>query len=256
MKNIEVSYEKTVKFLKEEMTTDDMKNISLSNSTLYMYKKEPDKMERASFSTVIKINEYMIAKEEQAFEKIKESRRKIKYIGVDLGTKHFMSLSDIDMEHVQTIHDEKIETIASKFKNGYKEQNITKEKKKSINNKLYTRLRVIMPRINKMITNHWHEDVILVIGKPSIRSGEMLEVFFKTVLRLLDKNLDGIFTVQSVNEHHTSVTCPKCNHGSNDNRTKLNKFICRRCGFQHNINDEVAARNILNKYAKLNNIDV
>ena len=256
MENTKALYEKIVKFLEDEMTTDDIKNMPISSSTLYKYKKSPDKIKHASFLTVMKIDEYMVAKEQQAYKQAKAKRKEIKYVGVDLGMKHFMSTSDMNMEYAQTIYNEQIETILFKFKEGYDRKNLTKEEKKAIKNKLYNRLKYNMPKINETIIKHWHKDVVLVIGKPSIRGGKMLEIFFTTVLRLLDKNSDGIFTVKTVNEHYTSVKCPKCNYGDNANRTKSNKFRCMRCGFKHKINDEVAARNILDKYLKLNNITV
>lgn len=256
MRNLKVSYGKIVKFLEEDMTTSDIKSMPISSSTLYKYRKEPDRIKHASFSTVMKINEYMVVKEQQAHEQVKTKRKRIKYAGVDLGTKKVVSMSDIDMVHSQTIINDEIRVLLDKFSENYNGRNITKKEKNKIKNAFYKRLKHQMQTVNKQIVNYWHKDVILVVGKPSIRSSEIVNIFFTMIIRLLDEESDGRFTVRTINEHYTSVTCPKCDYGNNDNRTTSNKFICKRCHFKHDIDDEVAARNILDKYLKLNNINV
>ena len=47
MENTKALYEKIVKFLEDEMTTEDIKSMPLSSSTLYKYKKEPNKIKHA-----------------------------------------------------------------------------------------------------------------------------------------------------------------------------------------------------------------
>lgn len=256
MRNLKALYGKIAKFLENEMTTDDIKSMPISNSTLYKYRKEPDRLKHASFSTVMKINDYMVVKEQQAHEKVRAKRKRIKYAGVDLGTKKVVSMADIDMVHSQTIINDEIRVLLDKFNEEYNERNLTKKEKNKIRNAFYKRLKHQMRTVNKQIANYWHEDIILVVGKPSIRSSEMVNIFFTMIIRLLDRELDGRFTVRTINEHYTSITCPKCNYGDSGNRTTSNKFICKRCGFEHDIDDEVAARNILDKYLKRNNINV
>lgn len=256
MENTKALYEKIVKFLEDEMTTEDIKSMPLSSSTLYKYKKEPNKIKHASFLTFIRIDEYMVTKKEKENQALAAKRKEIEYVGVDLGTKKAMSISDIDMLYSQTIINDNIKVLVEKFDEDYNKRNLTKKDKNKIRNSFYKRLRHQMRSVNKDIADYWHEDIILVVGKPSIRSSEIMNIFFTMMIRLLNKELDGRFTVRTINEHYTSITCPKCNYGDGDNRTTSNKFICKKCGFKHEIDDEVAARNILDKYLKLNNITV
>ena len=204
----------------------------------------------------IRIDEYMIAKKDKENQALAAKRKEIEYVGVDLGTKKVISISDIDMTHSQTIINDNIKVLVEKFDVDYNRRILTKKEKNKIRNSFYKRLRHQMRSVNKDIADYWHEDIVLVVGKPSIRSSEIVNIFFTMMIRLLDRELDGRFTVRTINEHYTSITCPKCDYGNNDNRTTSNKFICKKCHFKHDIDDEVAARNILDKYLKLNNTNV
>ena len=76
--------------------------------------------------------------------------------------------------------------------------------------------------LNRSILDQgWHEFRRQLTYKQAFRGGEVL----------------------AVPAHHTSQTCPKCQHVSPDNRTSQSRFQCVECGFKENA-DLVGAINI------------
>ena len=67
---------------------------------------------------------------------------------------------------------------------------------------------------------------------------------FRTLLEYKMEWLGG--WVIPVNPKHTSQTCPKCHHVSQDNRKTQAEFLCVSCGYKDNA-DLIAAQNILQR---------
>ena len=254
---------KLMRFI-ENLDPKYFKEIDLGRSTLYEYKAKPKKLYNARLSTVLKLNQYMIAFENQNAinidydgQKNKDLTQVIKierFIGVDTGEKHVLSSSNFDFSKTFSSNTPTLNQLTKEYKNSLKNANDHDFKtiKDTIKIKYITKIEsMINQQVNEMI-KYYRNDAIFVVGdnigaecsdKYSARY-----IIWSLVKKQLNRKLHNQNRIIFVDETGSSIKCPNCKKSKKSNRTSQNQFKCKKCGFFHNINDEVAAVNILNKY--------
>ena len=254
---------KLMRFI-EKLDPKYFKEIDLGRSTLYEYKAKPKKLYNARLSTVLKLNQYMIAFENQNTINIKYDGQdnkdltnviKVeKFIGVDTGEKHILSSSNFDFTKTFSSNTPTLNKITKEYKNSLKNANDHDFKtiKNTIKTKYITQIEsMINQQVNEMI-KYYKNDSIFIVGDN--RNAEYSDkysarhIIWSLVKKQLNRKLHNQNRVIFVDETGSSIKCPNCKKSKKSNRTRQNQFKCKKCGFFHNINDEVAAVNILNKY--------
>ena len=245
-----------VDFIMREMTPEDIRQIPLGKSTLYRLKSSTKEIEKANIKTIYTIQTYALEKKERIKEELAlaesepHSETRTRFIGLDIGTSHLVSASDIDMKDTYTCHRQGVKNCIRSY-NARMGKRPNKQQKKRYKEELIKGLEnQITKTINELI-RHYGNNVIYVIGRTSIRSESTFKTVHKTFVRILNQLIrenDLIASVAMINEHFTSITCPKCNYSSSLNRTSTNEFECEKCHFKHDNDDEVASCNIAKKY--------
>src|SRR5699024_573203 len=93
-----------VDFIMREMTPEDIRQIPLGKSTLYRLKSSTKEIEKANIKTIYTIQTYALEKKERIKEELAlaesepHSETRTRFIGLDIGTSHLVSASDIDMK--------------------------------------------------------------------------------------------------------------------------------------------------------------
>lgn len=254
---------KLMRFI-EQLDPKYFKEIDLGRSTLYEYKAKPKKLYNARLSTVLKLNQYMIAFENhKAFnvdyngQKNKDLTKIIKierFVGVDTGEKHILSSSNFDFTKTFSSNTPTLNKLTNDYKKSLEHANQLDFKtiKDTIKSKYINQIEgQINQQVNEMI-KYYRNDSIFVIGdnKGAENSDKYSPryIIWSLLKKQLNKKLHNQNRVIFVDETGSSIKCPNCKKSKKSNRTSQNQFKCRKCGFFHNINDEVAAVNILNKY--------
>ena len=195
-------------------------------------------------------------------------------VGIDMGVKRFLTLSDgnfiNNLEEKLKPLENKIALLQKRIKHKVKGSNNIK--------KAYLKLTLLHKRKTDIRNDFLHQvstllvknhDVIVIedlkirnmsksaqgsIANPGTKvkakSGlnrsilnEAWHKFF-TYLEYKLKLKGGILI--KVNPKHTSQTCPQCGHISKDNRKEQERFKCVKCGYEANA-DHNAAQNILRR---------
>lgn len=245
-----------VDFIMRDMTPEDIRQIPLSKSTLYRLKSSTKEIEKSNIKTVFIIHKYALKKKEQARKEVEIAKIKprdsqhTRFIGLDIGTSHLVSASDIDIKDTYTCHRQGVRNCVNNYKN-HMRGNPTKRQKHRYKRDFTNGLKnQITKTVNELI-RHYGNNIVYVIGRPSIRSEAIFKTVHTTFTRVLNqliKENSLVANVVMVNEHFTSITCPKCNHRSSLNRTNTNEFECDKCHFKHDNDDEVAGANIAKRY--------
>lgn len=232
-----------LRFIQQEMTVEDMRELDISYQTLYKVKKYETYIWRMRFENIIKINDYIKSK--------KLERKRVEYVGIDIGTSRTLTASDKDMKRTLILENNRIANAIKTYEMCLKGKKPTKEKKENAKEALLRTIEANVDKLVNQLINHYIEPVTFVIGKVNPISTEMIShsVLYQTVLeRLNNLSLNHDINIMTVDENFTSITCPKCNHKDGRNRTKSNKFDCKNCEFTHDNDDVIASVNIVKRY--------
>ncbi|OEK58858.1 zinc ribbon domain-containing protein [Staphylococcus equorum] len=232
-----------INFIQCEMTTEDIKNIDISQSTLYKAKHNPDYILRMRFENIIKLSEYIIKK--------RLEKKRVSYVGIDIGTSNILTASDKDMKRTLIIENKRIYNAIKTYNRWLNGKNPTKE---SSENSKETLLRTIETNVAKLInelTNHYIEPVTFVVGKV-YQESEKIRPHYTLYRIFVEKMREEMhyrnIGIEIEDESYTSIICPECNHRDSGNRTNSNQFRCKSCGFSHENDDVVASVNIVKRY--------
>ncbi|MFF0676848.1 zinc ribbon domain-containing protein [Staphylococcus xylosus] len=226
-----------IRFISKEITERDKKNIKLHEDNIENYCNNPIDIIDAKYRNVKIIYDYIQ----------NTNREEVEYLGIDLGTKTFMTCSDANINHAFTIKNEKIEMAINKYINKATNKElsineVTEKFKKQIEEPISSSI--------KLLTKKYKTDTTYVIGLPHIHTTTSeFYILASEVIGLFRKYSKKYgYRIHYVYEYNTSITCPRCNDIDKNNRKKNNKFKCKKCGFQHWNDHEVAASNIVNRY--------
>lgn len=238
-----------VNFIQCEMTTEDIKNIDISKSTLYKAKHNQNYLYRMRFENIIKLSEYIIQK--------RLERKRVDYVGIDIGTKNTLTSSDKDMKRTLIIENKRIYNAIKTYNSGLNGKNPTKE---SIENTKEALIRTIETNVDKLINqlmNHYIEPVTFVVGRV-YQASEMIRPHYTLYRIFIEKMKEAMLhyniNIEVENEEFTSIICPKCDYKDSKNRTNSNQFKCKNCDFFHENDDVVASVNIVKRYLE-NRVD-
>lgn len=227
-----------ITFIQNEMTKEDAKALKISYSKISKIKKKQAYIWRMNFKNIAKINDYRLYKKKQ--------RKNVKYVGIDIGTTHTLTASDIDMKRTLIIENKRIYN-ATKIYN----QSATKE---SVQNTEEMLVRTIESNVNKIINqllNHYIEPVTFIVGEvyQSVENIKPHYTLYQIFLREIKKRAKHHdINIVSIDESYTSIVCPKCHYKDSKNRTNSNRFKCKQCDFAHDNDDVVASANIVARY--------
>ena len=162
---------KLMRFI-ENLDPKYFKEIDLGRSTLYEYKAKPKKLYNARLSTVLKLNQYMIAFENQNSinidydgQKNKDLTQVIKierFIGVDTGEKHVLSSSNFDFTKTFSSNTPTLNQLTKEYKNSLKNANDLDFKtiKDTIKTKYITKIEsMINQQVNEMIKYYRNDSI-------------------------------------------------------------------------------------------------
>ena len=269
VRNTIIRVAKIKRFLGSEMTKEDMKQIQLPKQTLVRLKSDSNALGRASLNTIAIIDEYIREQDEQKklsrnkHKELKAKSKAITHIGIDLGSKNFLSASDKDMIKTFTTDNHKIGDALHRYGKQCKASHLSKRAIKSIRKEFDLILNKNMDKIINELINIYGNNMTYVIGNPtpSDQSDNIHEYDIKNFSMIIYKRFNKRLNkyknkhnikVVNIDECYSSITCPKCDSVSKTNRTSTsNRFECISCGFHHHTNDEVASCNIVKRY--LNN---
>lgn len=172
----------------------------------------------------------------------KQTTKETKAIGVDLGIKNPITLSDGNKigNGKQILHKKK--EIKKKLKkNDTKLQNYTKDQNHKLSKQLIDYC--VSQEINVLVLEN------LKGNNLSNKKFRKIPWAFKQLMNFISykAELNGIKVI-NVNPKNTSIRCNKCGLESKDNRLTRNDFICVSCGHKSQ-SDINAAKNILGLYA-------
>ncbi|MDT0696755.1 zinc ribbon domain-containing protein [Mammaliicoccus sciuri] len=212
---------------------EDIRNINIPNSTLYGYKRDPNKLFNAKFNHIIAIAQYI--------------QQNTIYIGMDIGGKNYIATSTIDRSKTYIDKSKEIEHILKKYDN-------------RINHKKYDDI-VAYSKLKTSLTNHISKNIkdivkrnqtktVYVLGEVPNYRNSIISLIFDLTYNVLQRKIKQEDEIILINERHTSILCPECGYKDKKNRTKSNGFQCKNCEFQHDNNDIVAASNIANRAYK------
>lgn len=188
-----------------------------------------------------------------------------KYVGIDLGTSHLMTASDITRTNTLVYHPEHFNVVTynlAKIKNTFPNNNQTT----NVNNDRIDSIlkSFIDSAINALLKQYSAQNTIFLLGNGDIdfaennpnHSDSITEQMFKNIIRLFKERLTLDVpgrNIRLVSERKTSITCPQCHTVDPKSRDlKLNNFKCNSCGFTHDVNDVVAAANFIINYTTEN----
>src|SRR5699024_5316200 len=97
-----------LKFIQQEMTIEDMRELDISYQTLYKVKKNESYIWRMRFENIIKINNYIKSK--------KQEHKRVEYVGVDIGTSRTLTASDKDMKRTLILENNRIANAIRTYK--------------------------------------------------------------------------------------------------------------------------------------------
>lgn len=232
-----VNIDEIIKFLSKEMTVKDMHYINLSKTLLENFHTNPTDILNANLSTVKTIHDYI------------QDRYKvdIDYLGIDLGTKTFMTCSDKNMNHTYTLNSGKIEKAVEKYQHKVK---MNENEKADAKTKLLKQIEEPISLCIKELNKKYTSNITYVVGLPhkNTATEEFYEVVTEVITLFRKYKKKYGYNIFYVYEHNTSITCPRCYKQSKKFRKSNNKFVCGNCGFKHENDHEVAACNIVNRY--------
>lgn len=230
-----------IKFLSKEITEKDIKNVNLSEDTIKYYCSNPIEIVDAKYREVKTIYDYI----QNVY------REDIDYLGIDLGTKVFMTCSDPYLEHTYALNSEQIINALTKYKNKIKDVSINK---KEINEKFKKQIESPISEAIKQLNKTYKSNITYVIGMPShVNLSEEFHILTSTVIFLFQKYKKKYgYEIYYTFEQNTSITCPNCHTINKKYRKPNNHFSCSNCGFNHSNDDEVAASNIVNRFLEKN----
>lgn len=256
---------KLMRFI-EKLDPKYFKEIDLGRSTLYEYKAKPKKLYNARLSTVLKLNQYMIAFENQKDFRVDYSDQQNKdltkvikiekFIGVDTGEMHLLASSNFDFTKTFSSHTPKLNKLTKDYKKSLEHatQLDFKTIKDTIKSKYITQIEgLVNEQVNTMIKNYRNDSIFIIGDNQGAEKEDEYSsryIIWHLLKKQLNKKLHDKQRVIFVDETGSSIKCPNCDKSKKSNRTQQNQFKCKKCGFFHNKNDEVAAVNILNKYLK------
>lgn len=268
VRNTIIRVAKIRRFLTKEMTDNDMNKIKISNHVLQKLKDDSSALGRVSLNTIAIIDDYIRDKDEllKSMKANGISRKalvkEITHIGIDLGTRNFLSASDKNMVKTFTTQNQKIGNALSYYQNNYCGKKLTKRLTKDIQSEFDTILNKNIDNVINELINVYGDNMVYVIGNPtpSNQSDNIYDYDIKSFNTIIYKRFNSRLSkyknkhnIKAVNidEYSSSVTCPLCSHVSKYNRTSSsNRFECIDCGFHHHTNDEVASCNIVKSYLK------
>lgn len=179
-------------------------------------------------------------------------------IGIDLGVRHLMALSNgsfIDYPNDILNLIKHIDYLNKQLKNKEKESGKYRKTKEKINRlwlKLIRKRHDFQHKITTELTKRYKyiavEDLnIQRMMKSSLYRKMIMYQGWSQIIKMLEyKSIQDGGTLVKVDPAFTSQTCPVCNHVSKENRKTQQKFKCVRCGYKENA-DIVASNNILKK---------
>jgi len=239
-------------FIRNHMTADDIKSMDVSTSVLYQMKHDTQRIYNARLETLLKIQTFIFNKRQQFRETI-HSNEKIQLVGLDIGTTHLVSASDAMLENVYTCHRQGVRNCINNYVSR-KSKPLTRLELKQCEQNFSDGLKNQMRKTINELIRFYGNNVVYILGyseKSSSKIHNRIQHIFKQQLKqLIDENRIAA-QVEVVSEHSSSITCPKCHTRARANRTKDNAFRCVNCNYYHEINDEVAAYNIIQKYINL-----
>ena len=205
------------------------------------------------------------------FETLPIAHKSSSIVGIDMGVKCFATLSNgIVYQPLNSFKKsaEKLATLQRKLKNKHKFSNNWQKQKAKItqhHEKIANARRDTLHKISTEISENQAVIVIedLKIKNMSKSSKGNSEKHGKRVAQksglnrsILDQGWGMFFNmleykqdwnggiVVKVPAHHTSQTCPCCNHVAKENRLTQADFVCIECGYSNNA-DLVGAINVL-----------
>lgn len=262
---------KITRFIRNEMTNEDMNNMRLPKTTLVRLKSEKGAIGRASLNTINTINEYIKMKDEkqkhiqvnmQAQNDLNRTKKKqtIHHVGVDIGTRNILSASDPLMKKTFTTNNKRIKNIISNYRNR-KTNKLSQKGLMNMQDEFNRTLETNISKIVNELIHYYGEGITFVIGDlsnqhPNIQDNliyhkdSLLSIIFQKFVNTFKLyQMTYNFDIAFIGENATSIICPECNQSSRDNRTKShNRFECVNCGFHHHTDDEVAGCNIVKRY--------
>lgn len=248
-------------FIKNEMTLEEALIIGLSDRTYYRLKKDPSYISRTKSETLIKIlslqamsgsNESTITPAQNIIPNEDKSKQNYNnlvknndyntikpenIIGIDINATNVIVASSADFSVVFNSNQSINECI---------QQNMTY---KSFKIKCQSKLTSIIDRLLNLSKMN-NEPTTFVMGKYNSNNLTDINMVFHYVYQSIENRLGEEDQIIKVAETATSITCPICNNINRRNRTNTNRFLCKKCGYEHDVDDLVAARNIANIYYK------
>jgi putative transposase len=194
-------------------------------------------------------------------------------VGIDMGIKHFATLSDGTVYaplNSFKANAERLAKLQRQLKNKKKFSNNGKKVKAKINQCHEDIVNARKDYLHKVSTEISENQAIIVIEDLRVKSMSksskgnseqhgkkvaqksglnraILDQGWRLFATMLDYKQDWQGgTVLRVPPHHTSQTCPCCHHVAKENRLTQAEFVCVECGFSENA-DLVGAMNVLAK---------
>src|SRR5699024_4058813 len=113
-----------LRFIQQEMTVEDMRELDISYQTLYKVKKYETYIWRMRFENIIKINDYIKSK--------KLERKRVEYVGIDIGTSRTLTASDKDMKRTLILENIRIANAIKTYEMCLKGKNRRRKKRKML----------------------------------------------------------------------------------------------------------------------------
>jgi len=237
-----VNIDEIIRFFSKEITREDIKNLNISTEVLEKYIENPIEILNGKLSDVKIVHDFL------------QNRNKldVDYLGIDLGTKTFMTCSDKKMNQTYTLNSTKIEKAIEKYQNKMlKNESEKREAVIKFNKQIEEPISFSIKELNKV----FKPNITYIIGLPD--KDETTKEFYKlanVVIRLFKQYQRKYgYKIYYVRESNTSITCPNCYQINKKYRRPNNKFKCENCKFEHDNDHEVAACNIVNRYLRKEN---
>lgn len=266
-----------IKHTLQNLQSDDMHRIEISNRHLRNLRQNPKNIAKCQLGTLIKIQNFINRREkaiENENERILEEAKNnpMAYVGIDIGVSSLITLSNLDMSKtIKVVSNSEMKKATKRYERSMKaiEKNLKSCKSQKGHDVLIEQKKNVISKFHRCIEREIHyivkHDIIKTFGENTLYVVGINHVqrnltsshhqIVEGIIQALNKYIE-LRTLPSkvvtVNEHSTSIRCPKCNYKDAKNRTTSNRFNCRNCDFEHDDDDMVASNNILMNYLKNN----
>lgn len=261
----------------ENLETTYFKEINISRSRLFELRNDPRLIYKAKLETVLKLYQYMqqhneLKQEEEDVENTLTSQHQTqhgtrlshlinldahKYVGVDLGSKNLIAATNNDFKVVFRSNTNEINRLTKIYDKEI--QQAKRSEFKTLEETLRTKFIAqiegeVNYQVNQLIKK-FDQDTIFVVGDQNFKSRQGVNdkssstyIIWDLIMRQLKRKLNDNKRLIITDETGSSIKCPNCGRKKRSNRTRDNRFKCKKCGFKHESDDVVASFNILNKY--------